>query len=90
MSDAEDQARDKTGGSLNDFCRTRAFEAEIELFNSFDKNHDNKVSKAEVFLFLNSLQLNPENQARLEAAYKATNEGTLDFEEFQVFLEATR
>jgi Ca2+-binding EF-hand superfamily protein len=85
MSDAELKAAQK----CEEACRTGDVEAAREAFNSFDKNHDNRVSKDEFFQVICKFQDDAEKLARFEALYKASDanaDGTLDFEEFQFFL----
>jgi Ca2+-binding EF-hand superfamily protein len=91
MSEAESQALRQLETFMMDFMRNGNVEAAREAFNTFDKNHDNRISKDEVFQILIKFkgEISPEDQARVEAVYKASDanaDGTLDFEEFQVFL----
>jgi Ca2+-binding EF-hand superfamily protein len=91
MSEAEIQALEQLESSIEDFRRNGNVEAARQAFNSFDQNHDNRISKDEVFQILRKFlgEDDPEVQASAEAAYKASDanaDGTLDFEEFQVFL----
>jgi Ca2+-binding EF-hand superfamily protein len=91
MSDEEDQASEAFGRAFDDFISTGSVEAARELFNSFDKNHDNRVSKNEVSQFFSKFGPSREERERVEALYKASDanaDGTLDFEEFQAFLRA--
>jgi Ca2+-binding EF-hand superfamily protein len=58
---------------------------------SSTKTTNNRVSKDEVFqvVFKIKGKVSSDDQARVEAVYKASDanaDGTLDFEEFQVFL----
>jgi Ca2+-binding EF-hand superfamily protein len=95
MSDAESQALRDLETSIRDFILNGDVEAARNAFNSFDKNHDNRVSKDEVLQVLIKFrgELGPEDQAKVDAVYKASDanaDGTLDFEEFQVFLSTIR
>jgi Ca2+-binding EF-hand superfamily protein len=95
MSEAEFQALTKLEDAIQDFINEGDVEAARVAFNFFDINHDNRVSKDEVFQILNKLQgdYDPEvDQGGLEDLYKASDvdaDGTLDFEEFQNFLRRT-
>jgi Ca2+-binding EF-hand superfamily protein len=93
MSDAESQAFSYLNSSIHEFIVNGNVEAARDAFNSFDKNHDNRVYLDEVWEIL-SMQVRTEPAevyAKVEAVYKASDaDSTLDFEEFQVFLRTGR
>jgi Ca2+-binding EF-hand superfamily protein len=91
MSEVESHFLKQLETSIEDFIRNGNVEAARQAFNSFDKNHDNRISKEEVFQIIIKFkgEVSPDEQARVEALYKTSDanaDGTLDFEEFQVFL----
>jgi Ca2+-binding EF-hand superfamily protein len=92
MSEEKDrEALDRLRDCCRDFISTGDNEAARGAFNIFDKNHDNRVSKDEVLQVLLRFQgeVGAEEIATTEAVYKASDadsDGTLDFEEFKVFL----
>jgi Ca2+-binding EF-hand superfamily protein len=88
--EADFELDDAIDEAFQDFASNGTDEAARVLFNIFDKNHDNRVSIDEVFQIISKLAgLEPGYQTVVEDMYKASDanaDGTLDFEEFKVFI----